>query len=404
MNSDKSSELSLPGSSRTADPGAVLDRGLQSLPAAYAYGPIGLSLALTGLALLVLFAPVLEQTVPGSGVVLSTGRPDRVSAEVHGYIETLYVRTGQEVAAGDPLLLFTYLSKPGAGQAGNSPESRAAQLQTQITDLENEYRSIFREKEVRARQDELDLDSLRRDISYSETQEQIVTTEFENTKRLFERQLISLGEYNNTKSNLERTRTELIKLKARAELLEGIAANSAEDLRKAQADYGAARARLQKELESLSSGLAPDGAGDGAAENQAVIKARQAGIVTYLPNQAEGAFVAAGALLYEILAGESGFAVEMAIDSSRLKLVRIGQKLRGRVANAAGARGLISGRVLSVPAAPLSPEASYLLVQGVLDQDHFTSRGRKYSLQPELTVAAEVITGRESLISRLLNR
>jgi membrane fusion protein len=386
----------------------VSETALVSPPGFHSLSAFALLIALTLLAFLFLGSCSRKDTV--RGFVTTTVGNVRIYSQSEGSIVRVLVREGQSVRRGDPLLLLSTAraSSRSAAVSAALLEALDAEREALVVQLQRE-RELF-DAEYEAAGGEIA--SLERRLSLARQQEALAAKRFALAEREVQR-LRNIADPDLV-SDAARDRAAASALDhelRRQELRMEIDRLDAEmtrqqTLREQLPQRRALRiAELQGERHRLAQKLA-----DGAARARQTIVATTSGRVSALTARA-GETVSPARPLLSLIPEHSVFYAQLLVPGSAIAFVVPGDRVNLRYdAFPRQKFGIYRGRVTQVAHTVILPgemvfpvafsEPAYL-VRVEIDRQHVELHGRRFVLQADMTLSADIVKDRRRLIEWL---
>jgi len=410
---------------------------LQNLPPLIARGLVYLTLLLVLVGLVYSLVAEIDVVAECRSVARPLSHKLRVIADRTGYIERVFIAPGQEVEQNAPL--FIIRSKETLSHQAKVDELRTAiPLRTEqfdqeisaardkLVQLETTHANTLRIEELKLEQTESSLRSITADIEYWRQEVESLTTEFENTERLYERRLTSIGDYNNIKSRLQRSRTEVEKLLAQENInanektiisagIENLSAEYRNERQRLGNDLDALEIDKETELQTLQGelemnerilSLQNDEVSVAAAEESRgeAVWAEYPGTVSEVYFRNSGAYVREGELLCTLVPAGTPLYMEVTVANRDVGFIEEGMEIKYKIdAFPHFDYGTLRGKVLSIsPSAVEDGAGGYVYqVEGSMGEGFFTIRDVQYRVKPGMTAVAELVIDRKSIFSIL---
>jgi HlyD family secretion protein len=260
--------------------------------------------------------PLLESKVTANGEV----RPRNfvnMTSEVPGRVIEIYVKEGDWVKAGTPLLRIdpTQISSEAEGSQANLQAARAEvqNAQVQVDAARNNVLNV----QASLAAAKYELERTKADLAFAEE-------EFRRREQLLEQGVISRAEYDRARASYRGAQALVEAQQQRVQQLEAQLRDAQIRVRQAQAQLQSARARVAQIQANYKSAL------DRLAKT--VQKAPIDGVIANLPVRV-GQYVLASFSTTPLLtiADMSEINVEVQVDETDIARVRVGQKARIRV-------------------------------------------------------------------------
>ncbi|MCE5243230.1 MAG: HlyD family efflux transporter periplasmic adaptor subunit, partial [Desulfobacteraceae bacterium] len=364
----------------------------------------------------------------------------KVHSDRSGMIDRVYIAEGAQVEKGDPLFLIR--SKEAVSRRSKVEElnraiplkedfynSRMQSLVEELNHLDGEYENTLSVKQLKLEQNRLSVAGIESEIAYWQKEKANLSEEFENTRKLFEKRMTSLGEYNFFKGRLEKARSEIekqdsqkrITMKER-DILEKEIQNTRDSYakRKAILESQIENVRLEKEaaLHSLRSELEVSakmlalrhgeaGNGRDAEAVDQVIRASCPGKVSELLFRNGGEYVKESDLLCTILPDDSPLYMDVTVPNRDIGFIEPGMRIKYKFdAFPFADYGMLEGTVSAVAPSAVEEEAGRYVyhVRGGVDKLFFEIKKKRYPVKAGMTATAELVTERKSLFALLMKK
>ncbi len=389
-------------------------------------------------------------TAPGK--IIPSGRTKIIQPFETGVVRAIYVRDGQKVRAGDPLIdlnptinaaeenhfkadllaaeldmarLEAELVAPDDPLSAYTPPKRShpgslqrLYLLTQAEERRSKIAAIDRQKA----QKEAELATVRATIAKLEATLPLLVGKANINRALIGQKLVSKLAYLETEGKLVEQQEELKVQRAHLRETEAAIAAIAETRNHTASEFQRALSADLSEAERKAAGLREDIA---KAEEKAKLQHLMApvtGTVQQLAVHTVGGVVTPAQSLLMVVPADSDIEIEAMISNRDIGFVTEGQEVQIKVDTFPFTRyGLLSGRILHVSGDAITPEPSKEKTSNGQDEDTskpqdlvFAARvslgakamqidERLVTLTPGMAVTVEVQTGRRSIISYLLS-
>jgi HlyD family secretion protein len=437
--SDRVEVIEIPTPEPEAD-NYLVSEHLQQMPSLFARGLIYIVVLLLLTSLVYSLLSKIDIVVESRAVARPSSHKIRVIAGHTGFIEKIFISEGRNVQKGDPLFLIrsreavTYESKVNELQKliplkREYYETRIASLQEELKKAEAEYRNSLKVNRIKLEQNAITLKSTESDLSYWQKEVSSLEQEFENTKKLFDKKLTSIGEFNNIKSRLERARTEVAKLMSHKDITLKEKHIIQQDLSKIETDYQSRRKILEKEIENLKiekrstlqslkselqmneKMLMINGSDVPLKDNNYVegqlVRAERSGTISELYFRNRGDYVRESDLLCTILPDDSPLYMDITVANKDIGLIEEGMTIKYKFdAFPYMDYGTIEGKVIWIaPSAVEAGEQGFVYnLRGSLGKTWFEDRNNRYSIKAGMTATAEIVTKKKSIFSILFKK
>jgi multidrug efflux pump subunit AcrA (membrane-fusion protein) len=413
---------------------------LQRMPSLFSRGLLYLTILIVLAALVYILVSKIDIVVESRSVVQPSTHKIRVLSDRDGYLEKIFIAEGQRVEKEAALFLIrskealTHRTKVDE-LTGSIPlkrefyDTKISSIRDELTKLENEYERILSVKRLKLEQNDLSLRSLDSDLRYWRGEENALSKEFDDVKRLFEKRLISIAYYNNVRGRLEKARSEIEKLLSQKNITlkenriveeeieeaKSSAVNKRrifeKEIRNLELEKSTTLRAMQSEMEmsekmlSIKSGLAvPRGDKN---EKGNLVQAEKAGTVSELYFRNTGEFVRASDLLCTILPADSPYYMDITVANKDIGFIENGTEITYKFdAFPYSDYGTLSGKVMLISPSAVEDKAQGFIyrLQGSLDQTYFEIKGKKYPVKPGMTATAELVTEKKSIFSILFKK
>jgi HlyD family type I secretion membrane fusion protein len=413
---------------------------LKRMPGIFSRGLLYVVLVMLVAALIYSVAGKIDIVVESQSVARPESHKIKILSDRNGFIERIFISEGQSVEENSPLFIIrsketlTYQSKVEELKKliplkNEYIDIKISSIREELRQIEDEYKNTLKVKKLKIEQNGISLNSIESDLQYWQKEVENLDKEFENTQRLFNKSLTSIGDYNNIKSRLERARTEVEKLTSQKEIsirekniIEG-------EIGKAGSDYASSKKILEKHLknlkierettlQSLQSELAinekmlsiKDTSPVLQTSNQEggrIIRAERSGTVSELYFRNRGEYVREADLLCTILPSDSPLYMDITVANKDVGFIEAGLAIKYKFDAFPYANyGMLDGKVYLVsPSAVEHDTLGFVYnVRGTLHRGYFEIKGGKYTVKAGMTATAEIITEKKSIFSILLKK
>jgi multidrug efflux pump subunit AcrA (membrane-fusion protein) len=374
----------------------LVEEQLRKMPSIFARGLIYIIILMILSALIYSLLAKIDIVVESRAVSIPQTHITSINSSLSGYISEIYISEGQFVENNAPLFVIkpaiiadsretiSYLSK--AGELRNAIPLEEESYNTKISSAKDEMKTV-----------DFDLNYLKKEAENLEA-------EFANTKKLYEKKLTSISEYNNIKSRLERARTDIDKLASQKTMLE-------KNIRNLELEKSSALHSMKNELEmnekllSLKGG-SPDHELPGD-EAGSVIRAINSGTVLELNFRNKGEYVRESDLLCTIVPADAPLYMNITVANKDAGFIETGLAIKYKFdAFPYTDYGTLSGKVVSIsPSAVEDKMMGYVYhVKGSLDTMNYEARGKRYPVKSGMTATAEIVTEKKSIFSMLFEK
>lgn len=368
----------------------LVDEHLERMPSIVARGVLYILVLVLLVSLAYSLLSKIDIVVEARSIVEPVSHKFRVFSDRDGYIERIFISEGQDVEENAPLFLIR--SKEALAY-----RSKADELEISIP-LKKEYFDV----KISSLRDEMN--SVESDTAYWRKEAESLSKEFDDTKSLFEKRLISIGEYNNISSRLERARNELEKLRNKKIMLE-------KAIRNTELEKGAVLRSMKSELEMNEKMLSiRDGVPlmtQPVKKRENYILAENAGVVSELYFRNAGVYVRVSDLLCTIVPSDGDLYMDIVVANKDIGFTETGADIKYKIdAFPSTDYGVLEGKVLSVSPSAVEDKTQGFVyhVRGSLPKAFFEIRGKRYPVKPGMTATAELVTERKSIFSMLVGK
>lgn len=382
------------------------------------------------------------------GVIVTSEKPMLVQSGVEGRIKKIYVRDGQEVKKGEPLveldattirsqqqqlwveinelkakrgqcsLLVEAIRDDKARWAFSDPkknidnqgeviitneatELAADDLQLKLlTERYHEYEAAIINVENEMVENKAAGDVISANIKGLERIIPLIKEQFENKKKLMEKALIPKFDYLNISQELMSAQEELTTEKKRYD--ETKVRNKSLEIRREQIPSNYKKRWLTELIESKKtiSLLEED-----MVQNEYHIKLHKIvspgdGAVHNLTKKTDAAFVYKGDHLMSIIPGDDEIKAEIWVSNKDIGFVEVGQNVRIKVDSFPYTTyGLMSGNVSVISKTSIMKEGGTLMYKAtvILKENILVAGGKTYHLNPGMSVVAEIVIRKRRL-------
>jgi hemolysin D len=413
---------------------------LQRIPNIFSRGLVYLIVLILATALIYSTFGKLDIVVECRAVARPASHIIRMVSDRSGYIEQIFISEGQTVRKNDPLFLIrskealTYHSKvkdlrEAIPLKREYLDTKISSIQTELNQLRSNLENIIRVNKLKLEQNNLSLDTISSDLNFWESEIKLLTTDFQNAEKLLQKEVISIREYNYTKSKLEKARSEVeklasgkaITLKERT-IIEGqtnkeIAdlANSEmilqKEIKNLELEKQTALNTMRNELEmnekmlSMQDGSTPGS--DTAGRNEKMVMAENAGTISELYFRNTGAYVRESDLLCTIVPHDSPLYMDIVVANKDIGFIEKDMAIKYKVdAFPYFDYGILEGRVWAIAPSAVEDQMLGMVyhVHGSLSEPFFEITGKRYPLKAGMTSIAELITERKSMFSLIFSK
>jgi len=369
---------------------------LKKMPNIFARGMVYIILLMIFAALIYSLLGRIDIVVENRAVAMPETHIINISSSLSGYISKIYVSEGQSVKKNAPLFVinstFVADSRETISYLAKTDELRKA-----IPLQEESYNT-----KISSSRDEMKTVDF--DLSYLRKEAENLEAEFANTKKLYEKKLTSISEYNNIKSRLERARTDIEKLTAQKAMLEkNILSLSLEKSTTLQSMKN--ELEMNEKLLSLKGGSPDDEAP--ARQEGNVIRAIDSGTILELNFRNMGEYVRESDLLCTIVPADAPLFMNITVANKDAGFIEKDLEIKYKFdAFPYTDYGTLSGKVTAVsPSAVEDKMFGYVYqVKGSLDSLYFKAKGRSYPVRPGMTATAEIVTDNKTIFSMLFSK
>ncbi len=351
------------------------------------------------------------KTTRVKGILKSPGGITKVMPRQAGVIEKLYVDEGQRVVKGQPLYQVrtdqTGVSGSVSKQVGESLQQSLHLVEQKIEFQESLNHLELKEIDRNIAQFQRDAQHLVEELELEQEYQEILGRELSEIESLYKKKQITKVEYNGKYAQFIEKRIAVKGLKKeRQDLL-----NHAENERLKRKNIEVRGRSLILEYQQKIADLKRQIASTGAQEAY-VITAPHDGIVSNIYYR-DGHFAEVGSALMNVLPEASDLVAEIYIPTSAIGLIDEGQMINMRYhAFPYQKFGLFEGRIEGISKTLIEPqqaEASNLVDSPVyraqvrLVRQTIQAHGKLVSLQPGMTLDADVLGETRSLLSWLFD-
>ncbi|MBI5057517.1 MAG: HlyD family efflux transporter periplasmic adaptor subunit [Nitrospirae bacterium] len=411
---------------------------LQRMPAIFARGLLYLLIALLVVALIYSLVAKIDVVVESKAVAQPGSNKIKLLSDRNGYIDRILIVEGQTVEKNAPL--FVIRSKETLAYTSKVEEldqiiplkkeyydTKISSLHDALEQADSDFTGELNMKKLKLDQNSAALKANATDLAFMKNEIASFAKEFENTKRLFDKSLTSIGDYNSIKSRLERSRGEVEKLTAQHEIAITEKQLLEKDIEKSRTDHLNKKRMLEKELKNLRIERETtlrslqneqerntdmlsikDGAGSSSSGEKGygnIIRAGQAGTVSELYFKNTGEYVRDADLLCTLVPADSPLYMDITVANKGIGFIKKGMPVKYKFdAFPYTDYGTRRGEVVSVsPSAVESGALGFVYtVRGSLKEPYYEIRGAKYFIKAGMTATAELVTEEKSIFSILV--
>ncbi|MBW2060996.1 MAG: HlyD family efflux transporter periplasmic adaptor subunit [Deltaproteobacteria bacterium] len=413
---------------------------LQRMPSLFSRGLLYLVLLALLTALIYSLVSKIDLVIECMSVARPTSHKIRLLSDRNGYIEKVFVQEGQTVEKNAPLFLIrskealTYRSRieelreaiPFKGQYF---DTKISSVLDELNQLKSNYESSLQMKKLKLEQNNLALNSITSDLNYWHKEIELLNSDFKNVEKLLKSGVISIREYNYTKSKLEKARTEVEKListkkitQKENKIIEGQIekekvnlTNSTtilqKEIKNLELERQTSLNTMQNELEMKEKMLSmQDGSSFksiDAGRNENMVRAENAGIISELYFRNPGEYVRESDLLCTILPVDSPLYMDITVANKDIGFIEKGMNIKYKVdAFPYTDYGILLGRVSTIAPSAVNEQMFGMVyhIHGSLDKAYFEIKGKTYPVKAGMTAKAELVTKNKSLFSILFQK
>ncbi len=411
-------------------PPTLRNAGLRRLYGWLVYAIVGLIAAIV---IWSAFAQMRELAV-APGEIVSSSFVQKVNHLEGGILDQIYVREGDYVTPGTPLLRLKPESAESDLQQLRSRQALLRMRQIELTaaingqepdfgELASAYPDLVAEQRATHAQNAAAWSSERQQLNYAIQQAEGALAQGRGQLKSAEVQITiarktadiraqsyRLGHtselaYLEAQGQLEAANSKFASLQAEIQKLETAAEEARGALRKAEAErlqkLTDERAKVAGEFSEVTNSL-------GKHQDRVqrlVVTAPMSGTINLLPNKSPGGVLKPGDLVAEIVSLESGIIAEVQLKARDLGHVNVGDQAEIRVSNFdPSVMGLAHGEVIEISPTTFKQERGepYYRMRIKLKEDSLGNGERRARLLPGMMVEAHVITGTKSLFAYML--
>ena len=364
----------------------------------------------------------------------------KVLSDRSGMIDRVYVAEGGEVEKGAPLFLIR--SKEAVSQRSKVEElnrtiplkeefyrTKMLSLSEELKHLDGEHENALSVKKLKLEQNRLSVVGIESELAYWQKERTNLAEEFENTRKLFEKRMTSLGEYNFFKGRLEKARSEIEKQDAQKRIALKERDILGKDIQQAEDSYAKRKAILESEIEnlraetnaalhSLRSELemstrmlairhGETGNGQDPAAGDQVIRASRTGKISELNFRNGGEYVRESDLLCTILPEDSPLYMDVTVLNQDVGFLEPGMQVKYKFdAFPFVDYGMLEGKVSAIaPSAVEEGTGRFVYhIRGNMDKLFFEIKKKRYPVKAGMTATAELVTEKKSLFALLMKK
>jgi len=366
----------------------------------------GFLLAAILLAALFLATASYSKTTPVTGRLTGDRGIVRAVPARAGIVEEVFVREGQQVAAGAPLLRIRIAAEAGDASRETRRDAsiaeREAILRAREPDMLRATRAEAQALRARIEGDRTQVSGLSAQIAQQQELVRSAETELERARRVAARGFVSQHDILQREELLATRRQGLSRLEQELGTRRAAIASGTADLRRMESELALQRADVAGQRAELAGAAAAD-------ENAStlLVTAAEAGTVTGILVHRGDAVSPDRAMLSIVPAGTRLHA-RIEVPPAAAGSIEPGQTIRVAVdAFPYATYGTVEARVASVSEAAISVQrpdgaaAEAFLVDAALGGDAIRAFGRDQRLRPGMTVSARITTRERSLAELL---
>lgn len=418
----------------------IVTEHLQKMPNLFSRGLLYLTILIIMVTLVYMLVGRIDIVVESKSVVQPSTHMVKILSDRDGYIEKIFVSEGQRIEPNGPLFVIrskealTHRTKVNELQRSIPLKkefygTKIAAVSDELRQLGDEYSKTLNVKRLKLDQNTISLHSMESDLAYWQKEVEHLSKEFEGIQALFEKRLVSIGVYNNTRSRLEKARTEVEKLHLQKETLLKEKTILGEEIEEAKLRYGNRKRILEKEirtldlertttLQSMQSEMemsqrmlsikhGPSTASRNEKGRENLIQAEKPGVISELYFRNTGEFVRASDLLCTILPSDSPYHMEITVANKDIGFIENGTEIKYKFdAFPYTDYGTLSGKVMLISPSAVEDKTQEFVyrIQGSLDQAHFEIKGKQYPIKAGMTATAELVTEKRSIFSMVFKK
>ena len=416
---------------------------LRRLPSIFSRGLLYLVLLLLATALLYSILSKIDIVISCLAVARPVSHKIKLISDRNGYVDKIFISEGQEVGKNEPL--FVIKSKEALTYSSRVKELREAiplkkeyydtkiaSALDELNQLKTNHDNSLLIKKLKLEQNNFALNSIASDLNYWQQEIKLLESDYQNVKKLLKDGLISIREYNYTKSKLEKARAEVAKLRSKRKItlkenmiIEGQIQKENENLINAvmilektiknlRLEKKTTLNTMQNELEMTEKLLSMhDGSSvsrqnnSEAKNNEVIIRAETAGTISELYFRNSGEYVRESDLLCTIIPANSPLYMDITVANKDIGFIEKGMKIKYKVhAFPYMDYGVLEGKVSAIAPSAVKDTVLGLVyhVNGSLARPYFEIKGKNYPVKAGMTATAELVTEKESIFSILFKK
>jgi membrane fusion protein len=370
------------------------------------------ALLLAGFAFLFFTQYARVERVPG--LIQPDAGAIKLTTTRAGVISTVFVKEGQSVAAGAPLMKLALDATVDGGHVSGLYSTATAQQEDAIGALTEARRASAQEQQAYSATKQAGLaDEIRRlqaQLDLQRGREALSEQNVASARELFEKRLLPAIQLRQREDNLLEAKISVSALERQLDETRTALAQARIEARRAQAEEASARADIAKSRAELMEKRATF-----AGEGEVLLTAERAGRVAALAAR-PGQTAAPGAQLAILLPQNSKLTAELWVSSKAIGFVRKGDRVRLMYDAVPYQRfGVGGGTISEIADAPVAPadqpadvepretrESLYRVV-AVLDRQSVGAYDREWPLMPGMRLSGEIILDSHSLIDWVLD-
>ena len=419
---------------------ALVTESLQRMPSIMARGLLYVCLLTVVAAALFSVFSQIDIVVECRAVAWPEALKVKVLSDRSGMIERVFASEGAAVEKGTPLFLIR--SREAVSRRAKVDELNRliplkeefynTKMQSVVEErkhLDSEQENNLSVKKLKLEQNRLSVAGIESDIAYWQKEKANLTEEFESTRKLFEKRMTSLGEYNFFKGRLEKARSELEKQDSRKRIVLKERDILEKEMQNAVDSYAKRKAILESELENLRTekeaalqslrseletsekmlsirhGEAAGGQDGSGADH--LIRASCAGKISELPFRNGGEYVRESDLLCTILPEDSPLYMDVTVRNQDAGFIEPGMRIKYKFdAFPFSEYGTIEGQVSAVAPSAVEEGAGHFVyhARGSMDNLFFEIKKKRYPVKAGMTATAELVTEKKSVFALLMKK
>ena len=418
----------------------VVTEHLQRMPKIYSRGLIYLIVIILNVALIYSLLSKIDVVSECSTVARPSSHKIKILSDREGYLEQIFISEGYKIEKNAPLFLIrskealTYRSKVSE-LLSSIPLKRdyykikISAARDALRQLEAGNNNTLLVKNLKLEQNSISLASIENDFEHWKKEVSSLSTEYDNTKILYEEGISTIKEYHEIELRLDKARTEVQGLisKKNINLKEKLIIE--EEIHDTKTNYKSRKKIREKEIKELELEqettlhsmqnelmmyeqkmqlMGGDSTNpDDVRENGNTVLAGNAGTISELYFRNTGDYIRVSDLLCTIVPAGRTLYMDITVANRDIGFIEDGMKIKYKFdAFPYSDYGLLYGNVSSISPSAIEDKTNEFIyhAKGTLDKGFFEIRGKEYKIKAGMTATAEVVTEKKTIFSFLFRR